>query len=95
MLAVEKFIRENKNWKDLIQEFPYYISIVDDEKYFLLKYQQIKSDFNNDIVKECRGIIFDKTTLKPVCVPFFKFGNYGESYADENRLEYSKSSRKD
>lgn len=83
MLAVEKFIRENKNWKDLIQESPYYISIVDDEKYFLLKYQQIKSDFNNDIVKECRGIIFNRYTLKPVCVPFFKFGNYGESYADE------------
>ena len=83
MLSVEKFIWENENWRELLQDFPYYLSVVDDEKYFLLKYQQTKSDFNNDIVKECRGIIFNTTTLKPVCVPFFKFGNYGESYADE------------
>jgi hypothetical protein len=37
-----------------------------------------------DIVRECRGIILDETDgYKPVCVPFFKFGNYGEPCADD------------
>ena len=42
------------------------------------------ADFCIDVVRECRGIILDETdNYKPVCVPFFKFGNYGEDYADE------------
>jgi DNA-binding Lrp family transcriptional regulator len=48
----------------------------------LLKYSQIDSDFNEEIVRECRGLIIN-TDLDPICVPFSKFGNYGESYADK------------
>jgi len=47
----------------------------------LLKYSQIDSDFNIEIVRECRGLIIDKN-LDPVCIPFYKFGNYGEPYAE-------------
>ena len=47
----------------------------------MLKYSQIDSDFNIEIVRECRGLIIDRN-LNPVCVPFYKFGNYGEPYAD-------------
>ena len=47
----------------------------------MLKYSQIDSDFNIEIVRECRGLIIDKN-LNSVCVPFYKFGNYGEPYAD-------------
>jgi hypothetical protein len=37
-----------------------------------------------EMVRECRGIILDSTgNFAPVCVPLYKFGNYGESYADE------------
>lgn len=46
----------------------------------MLKYSQIDSNFKNEIVRECRGLILDEDTFEPVCVPFFKFGNYGESY---------------
>ena len=62
-------------------EPPYNIAIKDDGGFTLLKYSQIDSDFNNEIVRECRGLIIDKN-LVPVCAPFYKFGNYGEPYAD-------------
>ena len=43
----------------------------------------IDCDFANPIVQEARGIIINIKTLEVVCFPFRKFGNYGESYADE------------
>ena len=49
----------------------------------MFKYSQFDSDFNNPLVRECRGLILDEDTLEPVSVPFFKFGNYGESYCPE------------
>lgn len=49
----------------------------------MFKYSQIDSDFNIKLVRECRGIIFDEDTWEPVSVPFFKFGNVGESYCPE------------
>lgn len=65
-----------------MSDAPYYIQITDDGIFTILKYNQIKSDFHNTIVKECRGLIIDNRNNKPVCVPFFKFGNYGESYVE-------------
>lgn len=47
-----------------------------------LKYSQIESDFNNALVRQCRGIILDEAdNWKIVAWPFDKFGNYGEGYA--------------
>lgn len=43
----------------------------------------IGADFNNKIVRECRGIIIDLNNFQVVCWPFTKFGNYYESYADD------------
>ena len=40
-------------------------------------------DFASPLVQEARGIIINIKTLEVVCWPFRKFGNYGESYADE------------
>lgn len=77
-----KFIKEHDNWKELLQEKPYCLEIKEDEGYTLLKYNQINSNFNEPIVKECRGIILDSNN-RIVCWPFSKFFNYGESYADE------------
>ena len=83
-LEVIDFIKNNNNWETLLTEAPYYIKIKRDDKYIMLKYDQIRSDMNLDLVRECRGIIFDETdNYRPVCVPFFKFGNYGESYIPE------------
>ncbi len=40
-------------------------------------------DFSLPEVQEARGIIIDTETLTVVCLPFRKFGNYNESYADD------------
>jgi len=82
MLKVIDFIKANPNWRELLSAEPYNIGIKDDDRFTILKYSQINSDFHNEIVRECRGLIIDEN-LNPVCVPFFKFGNYGEMYADD------------
>ncbi|MCL2815041.1 MAG: hypothetical protein FWD23_10625 [Oscillospiraceae bacterium] len=76
-----EYIKNNRNWREILSKAPYNITIKDDGDFILLKYSQIDSDFNDEIVRECRGLIIDKN-LNPVCVPFYKFGNYGEPYAD-------------
>ena len=83
MLKLLEFIQENSNWEELLPKAPYRIKIKRSDG-FILFYYEMKADFCIDIVRECRGIILDETDgYKPVCVPFFKFGNYGEPYADE------------
>ena len=83
MLNLQTFIRENENWRELISEKPYCIKVTEKEDLVCLKYSQIDSDFNEPLVRECRGIILEKDTWKIVCYPFKKFFNYGEAYADE------------
>ena len=82
MLEIEKLIKTNENWRDIISIDPYNINIIEDDKYILLKYK-INAGFTIPLVREYRGIIFNKYTMKPVCIPFYKFGNYGESYVDD------------
>ena len=81
ILKLIEFIKNNPNWREILSQSPYRITIKDDGGFTLLKYSQIDSDFNNEIVRECRRLIIDKN-FNPVCVPFYKFGNYGEPYAD-------------
>lgn len=78
-----KFIKDNANWEELLTQKPYCLKIKKDEDYTILSYNQIESDFYNPIVRECRGIILENATLTPVCVPFYKFGNYGEGYVPD------------
>lgn len=90
-LLVLKFIQEHPNdWEQILSAEPYHMSVkhydgkeLINQNLVMLSYNQIFSDFHNPIVRECRGIIIDKVTMKAVCVPFFKFGNQGESYADK------------
>ena len=82
MLKLLDFIRENSDWEERLSKAPYHIKIKRSEGFIMFSYN-MKADFCIDIVRECRGIIFDETdNFKPVCVPFFKFANYGEPYAD-------------
>ena len=76
------FIKNHQDWKGLLQKDPYFLEIKEDEGYTLLKYNQIKSDFSQPIVQECRGIILDSNN-KIVCWPFDKFFNFGEPNAAE------------
>ena len=83
-LKLQEFIAEHSDWEVLLAEKPYCITITRDEVYgkklVMFKYSQIDSDFNLEIVRECRGCILDAETFEPVCIPFYKFGNAGESY---------------
>lgn len=80
-LTLQRFMQEHNNWKEILQSPPYSLNIKEDNGYVLLKYDQVNSDFAQPLVQEARGIIFDAATLRPVCIPFFKFFNYGEQYA--------------
>jgi len=80
-LQLVEFIKSNPDWEQKLSEAPYYITIKRKDNFILFEYSQINSDFYNPIVKECRGIILDNA-FNPVCVPFYKFGNYGEGYVD-------------
>ena len=83
MQVLELMNRED-NWEEILQGEPYFINIKKKDDYVLLKYNQIFSDFSNEIVRECRGAIFRKNVDgRWICVSrgFDKFGNFGESYA--------------
>lgn len=74
------FIKANGDWEEKLREKPYCVSVKRKDSFAIFTYSQIDSDFYSPLVRECRGIILDMNTLTPVCVPFYKFGNYGEGY---------------
>ena len=80
-LEVIEYIKNNPNWKITLSKDPYCITINEDDNYYLLKYSQLFSDFRIDMVKECRGLIIDKETYKPLALSFTKFFNVFEEFA--------------
>ena len=78
-----EFIKSNKDWEEILSEKPYGLKIKRDSGFIMFSYSQIESDFNLELVREARGIIFNESTWECVCYPFSKFGNYGESYVPE------------
>ena len=66
MLHIQKFITEHSDWEALLQEKPYCITISRDVKFghnlIMFKYSQIDSNFNEALVRECRGLILDEDT---------------------------------
>lgn len=95
-MKILELMNTNPNWMEIIQSAPYNIAIKNDGEYYLLKYNQLSSNFNEEIVRECRGSIFRLDGAEWICVchPFDKFGNYGESYCPdidwENAYVYEK-----
>jgi hypothetical protein len=78
------FCAEHEDYLELLAAEPYYIKIKEDEPYIIFNYDQLRSDFNNPIVQEARGIIFKKGQWEnPVCWAFNKFGNYGEGWVKD------------
>lgn len=87
-LLVQQFIEQHPNdWEKLLSEKPYCITISRDvfngQNLVMFKYNQIDSDFNIQLVRECRGLILDEDTNEIVSFPFIKFGNVGESYCPD------------
>lgn len=84
-MKILEFLNSHLNdWEEILTQEPYHIKVKRDGEYILLSYSQLNSDFTNPIVRECRGSIFKIVDgqFKCVCMPFYKFANYGESYAD-------------
>ena len=86
-LKLIDFIKEHSDWEVLLSQAPYCLNISRDKMFgrnlIMFKYSQQDSDFSNDIVKECRGIILDEDTFEPISVPYFKFFNFSEPNAAE------------
>lgn len=87
-LHIQNFIESHPGyWDELLEKPPYCISVSYDNvcgrNLMLFKYNQIESDFDYPLVRECRGLILDADTNEVVCHPFDKFGNYGESYCPD------------
>ena len=83
MLKIQEFISEHKdNWKALLSAEPYSLIIKEEDGFVLFKYNQLNSDFSQEICCEARGLILDSTdNFKVVRMAFKKFFNIDESYA--------------
>ena len=85
-LKVLEYINTHPEWKKELSEKPYCLQIKEDAGFIKLNYNQIESDFHEEIVRECRGITLHESSkdfLGVFCFPFTKFFNYGESLAAE------------
>lgn len=93
-LELRDFILSHDNWEQLLSEPPYSLKIHRNNGLILFKYNQLSSDFNVDIVREARGIIFKEDTWECVCHAFNKFGNYLESYVPDIDWSHCRASEK-
>ena len=82
MLEIVKFIKEHNNWRELLANAPYNLKIFEDDGFVLFKYDQINSDFHEEICKEARGLILDmENNFRVVRMAFKKFFNIDEGFA--------------
>lgn len=90
------FLENDGEWETKLKAAPYNLLIKREGSFIIFSYNQLESDFHNPLVRECRGCIVEELrgdlehnadriarAYFPVCVPFYKFANYGESYADK------------
>ena len=76
---IGQFCAANTDWEALLTAEPYFIKIKRDDGFVIFNYNQLSSDFTNEIVREARGIIFKEGEWEtPVCHAFDKFFNFGE-----------------
>ena len=82
MLKIQEFIQSHSNWYELLQQPPYCLKISEDDGFYLFKYNQLSSDFGEEICCEARGIILDsRDGFRVVRMAFKKFFNVGEPHA--------------
>ena len=84
-LKILRFINSNHNWRKILSSPPYNLMFRDFDGYTLIKYNQLFSDFKQQMVREARGFIIKKEGYKyvPVCVPFTKFFCVGDPNAQD------------
>lgn len=79
-LKVIDFIKSHNNWEELLKAEPYNLKMSKNEFYAMLSYTPT-SDFNEPIVRECRGLVVDLATKNPRALSFIKFFNVQEDLA--------------
>lgn len=83
MLKVQEYLRKG-NPLDSLSAPPYNLIVKEEENNLvLLTYNQLTSDFNEPICRECRGLILRKPDWIVIAAPFYKFFNVNEPYADK------------
>ena len=94
------FIKEHKNdFKDILLKKPYCLKRVKNctwhNNWYMFNYNLFSSDFKNDIVRACRGIVLsiDENGVKPISVPYTKFFNYNQQEGKdiEELIDWSKA----
>lgn len=91
-MELQNFLNKYEDWEKRLREKPYCLDIKWDGDFVILKYNMIESELNLTICKEARGSIFTKMNGEWICVcrSLDKFGNWGESYADTKKIDWSK-----
>lgn len=87
-LEIQKLIDQHKldtfeKVKEFFSKEPYHFKVTldHDKNVYVMKYDQVNTDFRRKASHEARGIILCKDTNKVVCYPFNKFFNHGEKHA--------------
>jgi T4 RnlA family RNA ligase len=88
-LQVQKYLRSNKTLANLKEELGIEYNVKD--TLAILNYSQIDSPKNHPITTECRGLILELDSWDIVCLPFFRFYNYGEVAEVTDSFDFSKS----
>lgn len=93
------FIKTHENWKEDLQKAPYHLKIKSasyNENWWMFTYNLFNSDFTQPICQLSRGtvleIVGDKVT--PVCIPLYKFLNYGDPLMDDIDWDSAKALEK-
>ena len=95
MLKIQEFILAHDNWRELLSTAPYNLKISEDDGFVLFKYNQINSDFRQEICREARGLILDtQDNFRVVRYAFKKFFNIDEGYADHIDWDTASASEK-
>lgn len=82
MLKIQEFIMQHEDWRELLSAAPYNLKISEDDGFVLFKYNQIDSDFSQEICKEARGLILDmQDNFRVVRYAFKKFFNIDEGHS--------------
>ena len=82
MLKIQDFIMQHEDWRERLSTAPYNLKIQEDDGFVLFKYNQIESDFHEEICREARGLILDmQDNFRVVRYAFKKFFNVDEPFA--------------
>lgn len=84
------FIKANVDWREKLLDKPFSLKNIVDVLYhkdwYMFNYNLFESELSNPIVKACRGTILeispDRSVVKVVCLPYYKFFNYDDVNGD-------------